>query len=62
MSCLDCAGDLDHCHGTLIVHRMSVECTGGGCDVAVERHELAIDCVTLRPPCRCVDTGTTVTA
>jgi hypothetical protein len=44
MTCLDCADEVDHCHGTLVVRVDGVlECTDHGCVALVrERHELVV--------------------
>lgn len=44
--CADCAAELDHCHGTLIVHHDGVrECIEDGCFVLDSvRHDLVVDC------------------
>lgn len=54
-ACLDCAGSLDHCHGTLVVHSdFIVECTEAGCVLAHrERHALVVDCVAVAGGCSC---------
>ncbi|MBY6365634.1 hypothetical protein [Rhodococcoides corynebacterioides] len=55
--CLDCAGSLDHCHGTLVVHSdFTVECTEAGCVlVHRERHALVVDCTAIAGGCACED-------
>ncbi len=55
--CLDCAGSLDHCHGTLVVHTdFTVECTETGCVlVHRERHALVVDCAAVAGGCACGD-------
>jgi hypothetical protein len=44
--CRTCAGGLDHCHGTLVVHvDGALECTEPYCeDTDQVRHGLVIDC------------------
>lgn len=44
--CRACLADLEHCHGTLIRHRLRTsECTDDGCtDTEVVRHAFAVDC------------------
>jgi hypothetical protein len=44
---------LDHCHGTLIVHRdRSVECTDPGCELPdLLRHAFIVDCIALGGCC-----------
>ena len=52
-SCPDCGRDVDpyvdHCHGTLVVHRdRTLECTNAGCDLPeLLRHEFIIDCMAV---------------
>lgn len=51
--CVACGGDLDHCHGTLVVHAQgNTECTDPGCDdVDQLRHDLLVDCAALTTGC-----------
>lgn len=44
--CVRCSHDLDHCHGTLVVHvDGGVDCTEPDCfDTDVVRHVLVVDC------------------
>jgi hypothetical protein len=52
-TCLECGLDIDHCHGTLIMHsdRMA-ECTQPGCELAdLLRHALIIDCAAVMGGC-----------
>jgi hypothetical protein len=44
MSCRDCAQDVEHCHGTLVlVAEAVVECTEPGClDTGRDRHDLVV--------------------
>jgi hypothetical protein len=44
MTCPDCAREIDHCHGTLVVHADgTVACTDVGCvRLGRERHELVV--------------------
>lgn len=55
--CADCEAELDHCHGTLIVHQEGVrECTDFDCFVFdTARHALVIDCTSLNVDCECLD-------
>jgi hypothetical protein len=66
-SCPDCGLDfdhfLDHCHGTLVVHRdRTLECTDPACELPeLLRHGFIIDCMAVLGGC-CVDgtmTGST---
>ncbi|WP_216216590.1 hypothetical protein [Amycolatopsis aidingensis] len=56
MECVRCAGGLDHCHGTLVLHADDqVECTDLGCaDHDELRHSLTVDCVELAGGCACL--------
>ena len=60
-SCPDCGRDVDpyvdHCHGTLIVHRdRTLECTNAGCDLPeLLRHEFVIDCMAVLGGCCAAD-------
>jgi hypothetical protein len=57
-ACVRCARDLDHCHGTLVVHTAGdVECTEPACfDVDRVRHAFVVDCAgTLVDACTCVE-------
>ncbi|MBA0047446.1 hypothetical protein [Mycobacterium sp. NPDC050853] len=53
VACRDCARDIDHCHGTLIVHPYRhADCTAFDCDGPhLLRHSLVIDCVTAQCDC-----------
>lgn len=55
MNCCLCTEDLDHCHGTLIVHSaLFVECADPDCvDVSRVRHALVVECVDLDGGCEC---------
>jgi hypothetical protein len=48
-----CGGDLDHCHGTLVLHADgTVECEEHAtCDADEARHELWVTCDELRCGC-----------
>jgi hypothetical protein len=64
-SCPDCGHDadpfldpiLDHCHGTLVVHRdRSLECTDPGCELPeLMRHSFVIDCMAVLGGCCVAD-------
>jgi hypothetical protein len=51
--CLDCAQDVDHCHGTLVVHRdRTVECTNPDCELGdLMRHVFVLDCAAVLGGC-----------
>lgn len=53
--CADCVAEVDHCHGTLIVHPGgALDCTTPGCsDLDGVRHDLRIDCRGIAGGCRC---------
>jgi hypothetical protein len=52
-SCSDCRLGVDHCHGTLIVHReRTVECTDTDCELGdLMRHAFLLDCTALLGGC-----------
>ena len=52
-SCLNCSLDVDHCHGTLVVHSdRTVECTHAACELAdLLRHAFIIDCTEVLGEC-----------
>ncbi|GAB2700583.1 hypothetical protein GCM10027089_23410 [Nocardia thraciensis] len=58
--CLSCDSALDHCHGTLVVHRdRSVECTDADCyDADHSRHAFVVDCFDVAGGCGCAVTET----
>ena len=64
MSCSACLAELDHCHGTLVVHStVEIECTDPDCiDLASVRHSLVIDCSELSAGCGCTELRMSVTA
>ena len=51
--CPDCGLDLDHCHGTLVVHGdRTFECTNAACELPdLLRHAFVIDCVAVSGGC-----------
>jgi hypothetical protein len=51
--CTDCRRNLDHCHGTLVVHDDgTLECTDDTCALREpSRHALIIDCETVAGGC-----------
>jgi hypothetical protein len=51
--CGDCARDVDHCHGALVVHDDGgVECTAPNCDdIDPARHGMVMDCAGTLPGC-----------
>ncbi len=52
-SCQDCGLEIDHCHGTLVVHSdRTVDCTDAACELPdLLRHPLIIDCATVLGGC-----------
>ena len=52
-SCLDCDRDVDHCHGTLVMHSdRTVECTNAACELGdLLRHVFVIDCAAVPGGC-----------
>jgi hypothetical protein len=52
-SCSDCGLDVDHCHGTLIMHDdRAVDCTDVACDLPdLFRHAFIVDCIAVRGGC-----------
>ncbi len=56
-SCPDCGLDLDHCHGTLVVHSdRTSECTDPGCAVPdLLMHAFVIDCRAVSGGCCVTD-------
>ena len=55
--CADCGMDVDHCHGTLVIHGDgAVDCTDAACESADRlRHALIIDCVAVLGGGCCTD-------
>lgn len=51
------ADELDRCRGSLVLHASgAVECTDRDCaDLARARHEFAVACGDVAPPCGCVE-------
>ena len=51
--CPDCGLDLDHCHGTLVVHGdRTLECTNAACELPdLLRHTFVIDCLAVSGGC-----------
>ncbi|MBD0292485.1 MAG: hypothetical protein ICV70_02775 [Jiangellaceae bacterium] len=51
--CADCGTDLDHCHGTLLLHRDgTLDCTDDACDdLEPLRHGLVVDCAAVAAGC-----------
>lgn len=58
MECPSCTTDLDHCHGTLVLHSDElVECTEPGChDFDLIRHALTVTCEEVDGECHCTAT------
>jgi len=55
MTCSQCNHDLDHCHGTLVIHAgTQVDCTDPDCvDLEIVRHPLVLECTELDGGCSC---------
>lgn len=50
--CHLCTDGLLHCHGTAVVHEHDFwECSDSGCTLAVELHEIVVDCHSVDPRC-----------
>jgi hypothetical protein len=51
--CSDCGLEVDHCHGTLVVHDdRTVDCTEAACDLPdLLRHAFIVDCVAVVGGC-----------
>jgi hypothetical protein len=50
--CRRCAGDLAHCHGTVIAHAAGrPECTEPDCVTPESAHDLRIDCTAVACEC-----------
>ena len=67
-SCPDCGLEfdsiIDHCHGTLVVHRnRTLECTDPGCQLPeLLRHDLIIDCMAVLGGCCPVEDSVDISA
>lgn len=59
-TCPDCGLDLDHCHGTLVIHHdRTRECTDAACELPdLLMHAFVIDCRSVSGGC-CTADGTT---
>jgi hypothetical protein len=55
---------IDHCHGTLVVHRdRSLECTDAACELPeLLRHTFVIDCMAVLGGCCVVDDAADLSA
>ncbi|WP_241385562.1 hypothetical protein [Rhodococcus sp. CH91] len=55
MTCSQCNHDLDHCHGTLVIHAEApADCTDPDCaDFGIVRHTLVLDCAEIDGRCSC---------
>jgi hypothetical protein len=55
-SCPECGLNVDHCHGTLVVHSdRSLDCTDATCELPdLLRHAFVVDCVAVLGGC-CAD-------
>lgn len=52
--CRYCAGDVAHCHGTVIVHVTArPECTEPDCETPEVAHAFTVDCIAVG--CACDD-------
>jgi len=51
--CVDCAGDLEHCHGVAIEHADGVpDCTEGApCSLPASLHAAAVPCTEMSCDC-----------
>jgi hypothetical protein len=56
-SCSDCDLDVDHCHGTLVIHDdRKVDCTDVACDFPdLLRHAFIVNCSAVRGGCCTTD-------
>jgi hypothetical protein len=52
-SCSDCGLEVDHCHGTLVVHDdRTLDCTDAACELPdLLRHPLIVECVAVLGGC-----------
>jgi hypothetical protein len=52
-SCSDCGLEVDHCHGTLVVHDdRTADCTDAACELLdLLRHAIILDCVAVLGGC-----------
>jgi hypothetical protein len=52
-SCPDCGLNVDHCHGTLVMHDdRTVDCTDAACDLPdLLSHAFIVDCIAVRGGC-----------
>ena len=55
--CSDCGLEVDHCHGTLVVHDdRTVDCTEAACELPdLLRHAFIVDCVAVLGGCCAVE-------
>ncbi|UYP19522.1 hypothetical protein OED52_02850 [Rhodococcus sp. Z13] len=55
MTCSHCNQDIDHCHGTLVLHAVTpAQCTEPDCtDLDLVRHTLVLDCTEIDGGCSC---------
>lgn len=55
--CSDCGLEVDHCHGTLVVHDdRTVDCTGAACELPdLLRHAFIVDCSAVLDGCCLID-------
>ncbi|ONM47460.1 hypothetical protein B0T44_22530 [Nocardia donostiensis] len=54
-TCRSCVSEIDHCHGTLMLHAGRIaECTDSGCvDADFARHTFTVECTDVAGGCRC---------
>jgi hypothetical protein len=55
--CSDCGLEVDHCHGTLVVHDdRTVDCTEAACELPdLLRHAFIVDCLEVLGDCCLVE-------
>nr|WP_068279599.1 hypothetical protein [Aldersonia kunmingensis] len=54
MRCHGCTSEIEHCHGTLVVHVDRAECTDPGCaDLHADRHTFVVECFDVAGGCAC---------
>ena len=55
--CSECGLEVDHCHGTLVVHDdNTVDCTEAACELPdLLRHAFIVDCIAVLDGCCLVE-------